>query len=84
MIDSTDNVDNCTELLGKVNNLLENGISKLATSELISLKALFEIEERLLSLELEIDLLQKQVIEIGKLNEEARVYEAKKLKSNEH
>jgi len=79
-IDSTDDVDDCAEFLAKFNVLVEEGISKLATSKRTSLGALFEIEQCLLPLELEIDLLQKQVVEVGKFNDEVRVHEATRPK----
>ena len=77
-INSTDEVDYCVEFFAKVNTFVKEGIPKLALSSDRSLAELFEMEQHLLSLELEIDLLHKQVVEVGRFNEEVREYEARK------
>lgn len=82
-INSTDNVDDCAELFAMVNAFVEEGIPKLALSNDRSLTELFEIEQHLLSLELEIDLLHKQIVEVGRFNEEVREYEKGKAARNE-
>jgi len=82
-IESTDNVDDCAELLAKVNAFVEEGIPKLALSKERSLHELFEMEQHLLSLKLEIDLFHKQVVEVGRFNDEVREYEAKKAARHE-
>lgn len=82
-IESTDDVDDCSELLAKVNAFVEEGIPKLALSNERTLAELFEMEHHLLSLELEIDLLHKQVVEVGRFNEEVRLYEARNAARDE-
>ncbi|MES2360896.1 MAG: hypothetical protein V4646_03755 [Pseudomonadota bacterium] len=81
-IESTDDVDDCSVLLATVNAFAEEVIPKLALSNERTLNDLFQMEHHLLSLELEIDLLHKQVIEVGRFNEEVREYEARKAASN--
>jgi hypothetical protein len=75
-IDSTDDVDDCEEFLFKLNTLTEVVIPKLAASKKLSIQELFEIEQRLLSTELELDLLQKQIVMVGKFNAEVPKREA--------
>jgi hypothetical protein len=82
-IDSTDDVEDSPELFSKVNTFVEDKIPKLALSKNRSIQELFEMEQHLLSLELELDLLQKQVVVVGKFNEEVREYEARKGASRE-
>jgi hypothetical protein len=82
-IGCTDDVDDCTELLGVVNAFVEEGIPKLTLSKERSLDELFEIERHLLSLETELDLLYKQVEEAARFNEEVREYERSKAVRNE-
>jgi hypothetical protein len=83
LIGCTDDVDDCSELLTKVNGFVDEVVPKLALSKDRSLEDLFEIEQHLHSLELEIDLLHKQVAEVGRWNEEVRQYEARKAACNE-
>lgn len=71
-IENTDHVNDCDEFLDRVNTLTEDGILGLVLSKDRSLQELFEIEQHLLSLELEIDLLYKQVVEVGRFNEELK------------
>jgi hypothetical protein len=80
-IDSTDDVDECSELLSKINTLVDQEIPKLAVKK--SIQYLFLMEQRLLKTELELDLLQKQVVAVGKFNDEVREYEAKKAARQE-
>lgn len=82
-IDSTDDVEDCPELFSKVNTFVEDGIPKLALSKGRSIQELFEMERHLLSLELELDLFQKQVVAAGKFNEEIREFEARKAERRE-
>lgn len=83
LIGCTDDVDDRSELLAKVNDFVDEVVPKLALSKERSLEELFEIEQHLLSLELEIDLLHKQIAEVGRFNEEVREYEARKAARNE-
>jgi hypothetical protein len=83
LIGCTDDVDDCEELLSKVNEFVDETVPKLALSKDRSLEELFEIEQHLLSLELEVDLLHKQVQEVRRFNEEVREYEARKAARNE-
>jgi hypothetical protein len=83
LIGCTDHVDDCSELLEKYNKLTESGISSIVNSKNISLEKLILIEQSLLPLELELDLLHKQVAEAGRFNEEVRALEANRAKRNE-
>ncbi|MDD5332696.1 MAG: hypothetical protein PHS32_03035 [Rhodoferax sp.] len=76
-------VDDCAEFLAKVNAFAEESIPSLVLSKDRSLQELFEIEQHLLSLELETDLLYKQVVEVGRFNEEVNDYETKRTQRNE-
>jgi len=78
-IGSTDDVDDCEELLGKISVLIEGEISAIATTGRTSLENLFEIERGLLPLELELDLMHKQIVEAGKFNEEFQVHETRSV-----
>ncbi len=82
-IETTDDVNDCAEFLAKVNAFVEEGIPKLALSRERSLQEFFEMEQHLLSLELEIDLFHKQVVEVGRFHEEVREYEARKAERHE-
>lgn len=82
-IGCTDNIDDCSELLTKVNAFVEEVIPQLAMSHERTLAELFELERHLLSLELNVDLLHKQVIEVGRFNDEVREFEARKAARNE-
>ncbi|MEQ1596489.1 MAG: hypothetical protein ABL985_15470 [Casimicrobium sp.] len=77
-IDSTDDVEDYPEFFSKVNAFVEDGIPKLALSKSRSIQNLFDMEQHLLSLELELDLLQKQVVAVGNFNEEVQKYETGK------
>ena len=83
LIGNTDYVDDCTELLAKYDALTESGISSIVNSRTTSLDKLVAIEQSLLPLELELDLLHKQVMEAGRFNEEVRTYKAAQTKRNE-
>jgi len=82
-IDSTDDVDDSAEFLTGMNALVENDISRIVRSKNTTLEVLVEIEQRLLPLELELDLLHKQVAEVGKSNRDIREHEASKRERNE-
>ena len=83
LIGCTDDVDDCSELLAKYNTLVEDGISKILVAKTISLEKIILIEQSLLPLELELDLLHKQVAETGRFNEEVRAHKAIQAKRNE-
>lgn len=83
LIDCTDDVDDCDELLAKTNAMVETELSKVAISKGISLDILIEIEQKLLSAELEIDLLHKQIAEHGRFNKEVRDYETRRMQQHE-
>ena len=78
-IDSTDHAPDCADFLAKINVFVEESVPSLALSNERSLQELFEMEQHLLSLELEVDLLHKQVAELGRFNEEVREFEARKV-----
>ena len=78
-IDATDHAPNGADFLAKINACVEKSVPSLALSNERSLKELFEMEQHLLSLELEVDLLYKQVVELGRFNEEFREFEARKV-----
>lgn len=78
-IDSTDHAPDCADFLATINAFVEKSVPSLALSNERSLQELFEIEQRLLSLELEVDLLHKQIAELGRFNEEVREFEARKV-----
>ena len=82
-IGCTDHVDDCAEFLAKVNAFAEDSIPSLVLSKDRSLRELSEIEQHLLSLEMETDLLYKQVVEVGRFNEEVNDYETKRTQRNE-
>ena len=84
MINSTDNVDDCAEFFAKVNVFLEEGVAKLALSSERSLQELSELEQHMLSLELEIDLFNKQIVEVRRFNDEVREYERSKTNAAQH
>lgn len=73
-IESTDHAPECAEFLAKINAFVEDCVPRLALSNDRSLQELFEMEQHLLSLELEVDLLYKQVAELGRFNEEVREF----------
>ena len=83
LIGNTDYVDDCSELLEKYNALTENRISLIVNSKTISMGKLILIEQSLLPLELELDLLHKQVAEAGRFNEEVRAHKAARAKRSE-
>jgi hypothetical protein len=82
-IDSTDHMDDHAEFLAKVNALTEIEGAKIATSKNTSLETLIEVEQLLLPMELEIDLLFKQAVELGRFNGEVREHEAAIRKQHE-
>lgn len=75
-IDTTDDIEDCAEFIEKSSAFLEERIPVLMGKRLTSLEDLFEAEKRLLSLELEIDLLAKQVGAADELNKEVREYKS--------
>ena len=83
LIGNTDDVDDCRELIERYNSLTESGISSIVNLKTISLDKLMFIEQSLLPLELELDLLHKQVAEAGRFNEEVRAHKAAQAKRNE-
>lgn len=78
-IDSTDDMDDCSDLFAKVDPFLEEEIAKLLASKKMTLSNLLKIEKELLALELEIDLFHRQVEDVRRFNDEVRVYESSKL-----
>lgn len=79
-IDSTDDAGDHTEFLAKLNALVEAAITRAMASKGMSLETLVEVERRLLSLELEIDLMHKDVLDVGRFNAAVREYEASRPK----
>ncbi len=79
-IESTDDVDDHAEFIAKINTLVETHGTRIATSKETSLATLVEVEHTLLRLELELDLLLKQVVENDRFNTEVREHEAAQLK----
>lgn len=75
---STDDVGDYPEHFEKLNVFVEEHITKLIMSKKISLRELTDLERGLLPLELEIDLMHKQVTEAARFNDEVRVYKAAK------
>jgi len=82
-IESTDDVDDHAEFIAKINTRVETHATSIATSKKTSLATLVEVEQTLLLLELELDLLLKQVVEVGRFNTEVREHEAAQCKRNE-
>lgn len=78
-IDSTDHAPDCADLLAKINAFVEKSVPSLAISNERSLQELFKMEQYLLPLELEVDLLYKQVAELRRFNEEVQEFEARKV-----
>ena len=83
LIESTDHVDDYAEFLSKFNGLIENGILQITTPKAASLKTLARIEQLFLPLELEVDLIHKQVAEVRRFNEEVGNHKAELAKRNE-
>lgn len=77
-IGCTDHAPDCIEFLAKINALIEESVPNLVLSKDRSLQELFEMEQHLLSLKLEVDLLYKQVEELGRFNKEVREFETRK------
>jgi len=82
-VESTDHVPDCPELFTKVDTFVGEGIKSLLLSRKLSWDELHKIEQRLLPLELEIDLFYKQVVEAGRFNDEVRAYETAKVQKHE-
>ncbi|WP_093288684.1 hypothetical protein [Solimonas aquatica] len=82
-VDSTDNVPDYPELFAKVDTFVGEGIKGLMLSQKLSWDELLKIEQRLLPLELELDLFYKQVVEAGRFNDEVRAYEKAKAQKHE-
>lgn len=76
-IDCTDDFPDCEKLIKKLSVFSESEITGLAQRKITSIHELFEIEKWLLEMELEIDLLRKQVDEQARWNEEVRKHEEK-------
>ena len=83
LIGCTDYVHDCSDLFTKVNDFVDEVVPNLILSKERSLEEFFKIEQYLISLELEIDLFHKQIVEMGRFNEEVREYEARKAARNE-
>ncbi len=73
-IDSTDNVEDISSTLDAFDKLLENDVSALLENKRMSIQNLFGIEKSLLGVELQIDLLSKQVDYADKWNKEEAEY----------
>ena len=71
-VESTDGVPDFSGFLIKVNTLVEQGIGSLALSRKLSWDELQKLEQKLFLLELEIDLLYKQIVEVDRFNKEVR------------
>lgn len=82
LIGCTDDAESCDELLMKVNEFVDTTVPMLALSKDRSIDELFVMEQRLLSLELEVDLLHKQVREVRRFNEEVREFESREAARN--
>jgi hypothetical protein len=82
-IDSTDHIDDHADFLERINAMIEVEVQRVAASNAHSFETLIKIEQVLLPVELEIDLLHKQVKELGRFNAEVREYEESKAKRRE-
>lgn len=70
--DVTDNVDDENEFIQRVSLFVEEAIARIASANRISIDELLRVEKSLLSLELEVDLMYKQVSEVARFNTEDR------------
>jgi len=75
-IEATDNTPDCPELFTKISTFTEQGIGKLCSSQKLSWEQLHALEQKLLELELEVDLFHKQVMEVDRFNREAQAHDA--------
>ena len=71
-IDSTDDIDDHADFIANLNLALEMVASKIAIPKATSINTLAEAEQRLLQLELEIDLVQSEVDRAGEFFKESR------------
>lgn len=74
IINSTDNIEVCDVFLDGFDLLFEKQIAMLAEKKITTLAELFEMEKHLLSIELEIDLMSKQVEEADRWNKEEKQF----------
>ncbi|WP_421705329.1 hypothetical protein [Alloalcanivorax xenomutans] len=77
-IGCTDDAPECEELHAGINHEADAVFSKVASTEGMSWTELNEMEARFLSLEQEVELYYKQVVELGRFNEEVLEYEKSK------
>lgn len=70
----TDDTEDCDVFLDGFDHLVEKNIAVLAESEITTIAELFEMEKHLLSIELEIDLMSRQVDETDRWNKEEKQY----------
>ena len=75
-VNSTDDIEDCDVLSNGFDLLLEKQIAALAEKQTTSFPELFKLEKALFSIELEIDLLSKQVNEADRWNNEKKQYRA--------
>ncbi len=73
-IGCTDNAPECEQLHAGINGWADAIFAKVTFSKGISWTELNDMEARFLSLEQEVDLLYKQVSELGRFNDEVREY----------
>jgi len=78
LVSITDDIPEYAELFEKIKSLTEISIQTLRPSKNLSWGKLHELEQRLLSAELETDLLQKQISEAHRFQEEVRAYNSTK------
>lgn len=69
----TDDVPDMDYMLDRLDNAIESGYGKLLSSEKLSIQDAFELERHLLELDLEYDLLSKQVDVQANFNNEVKV-----------
>ena len=73
-ISATDGIDDCNDVLDRLDMAIESQFAKLLENTDVSLQDLFKLETKLLGLDLELDLLSKQIdIQIDFNNQEKTV-----------
>lgn len=60
-ISATDGIDDCNDVLDRLDMAIESQFAKLLENTDVSLQDLFKLETKLLGLDLELDLLSKQI-----------------------
>lgn len=80
-IGCTDDAPECEELHAGINKEADAIFAKVTSSKGMSWTELNNMEARLLYLEQEVDLLYKQVTELGRFNEEVPEYEESQRKA---